>query len=82
MLRNFGVTRRRAESLEKVIIVGKVAGKGSRGRPKMRYSDTIKRAAGTTSKWEATRLAQNRDGMANACLRGLINWTSVTTTIR
>ena len=40
-LQYFGHLTRRADSLEKILILGKIEGKGRRGRQKMRWLDGI-----------------------------------------
>ena len=40
-LQYFGHLMRRADSLEKILILGKIEGKGRRGRQKMRWLDGI-----------------------------------------
>ena len=45
-LSNFGHFMRRQDSLEKTIMLGKVEGSRKRGRPNMRWIDSIKEAIG------------------------------------
>ena len=41
MLQNFGHLMRRADSLEKTLVLGKIEGRTRRGREKMRWLDGI-----------------------------------------
>ena len=45
-LSHLGYITRRQESLEKIIMLGKVEGSGKRGRPNTRWTDSLKEAMG------------------------------------
>ena len=60
-LRYFGhICRRTNDNLEKLIMQGKINGKRSRGRPRARYSETIRLLGGFGSMREATRATSDR----------------------
>ena len=61
-LRYFGhICRRDGENLEKVILQGRVPGKRRRGRPKMRYGDTVRLLGGFATIGDATRATSDRE---------------------
>ena len=58
-LSSFGHTMRRQGSLEKTIMIGKIEGGRKRGRPSVRWGDSIKEAIGWSLQ-ELSRAAEDR----------------------